>query len=390
MHIIQNLLLTILAGSAGAYIGLRLKLPAGALIGSMVAVLVMNLIWNNAFMPESLRIIIRIAAGALIGSRIQKKDVWALRNTLGSAIVMVVGVLVLSVASGLMVFSLSNLDLATALLASAPGGMSDMSLIADELGADTPKVALLHLVRIMSVLGLFPILLRSVCRRHSRRQAARNTNQEANQYAAHCADQSTNQSTNQSADHCADQSADPALPTAVVSALALGTKVLIGRTMVTLAVGSVGGLLGILAGIPAGAMIGSMLFATGYNILSGKAFVPPKFRRIAQMTIGALIGSSMNMDDVLNLQDIILPGAILIVMMVVLNMCIGYVMHRLTDLDLPTALFSSVPGGLTEMVLIATDFGADTPKVAVLQLLRLMSVIIFFPSLITVLVRLLA
>jgi uncharacterized membrane protein AbrB (regulator of aidB expression) len=40
--------------------------------------------------------------------------------------------------------------------------MSDMTLIADELGADTPKVAVLQLVRVISVIALFPIIIKYI------------------------------------------------------------------------------------------------------------------------------------------------------------------------------------------------------------------------------------
>lgn len=40
-----------------------------------------------------------------------------------------------------------------------------------------------------------------------------------------------------------------------------------------------------------------------------------------------------------------------------------------------TAIFSSTPGGMTELSIVATEMNADSPVVAILQLIRLMSVI---------------
>jgi uncharacterized protein len=46
-------------------VGVRLKIPVGALLGALVFTAVFNIIWDIAYMPEDIRDIARIAAGAL-------------------------------------------------------------------------------------------------------------------------------------------------------------------------------------------------------------------------------------------------------------------------------------------------------------------------------------
>ncbi len=96
-----------------------------------------------------------------IGSRITKKDVKELKTVLSSAVILIITIVILSPGIGIVINRISNLDITTAVFASAPGGMTDMALIADELGADASKVLLLQLVRIIIVINLFPIILAS-------------------------------------------------------------------------------------------------------------------------------------------------------------------------------------------------------------------------------------
>ena len=71
----------------------------------------------------------------------------------------------------------------------------------------------------------------------------------------------------------------------------------------------------------------------------------------------------------------------------IMGLVAAVIISRCTDMDLVTALFACAPGGLTDMALIAADLGADSTKVAGMQMLRLVSVIALYPTIIGWLVR---
>jgi uncharacterized membrane protein AbrB (regulator of aidB expression) len=48
------------------------------------------------------------------------------------------------------------------MLASIPGGAQEMSLLAEDLGADVPKVTLLQTFRYVSVIVVFPTMLSAI------------------------------------------------------------------------------------------------------------------------------------------------------------------------------------------------------------------------------------
>lgn len=157
------------------------------------------------------------------------------------------------------------------------------------------------------------------------------------------------------------------------------------RIIYTLLVGTIGGYLGIKFKIPAGAMIGSMAFVSIFNIFTSSGYVPANFKIIAQIVIGAMIGLNFTMDSILGLKKIIVPAIVLVIGLTTLSIILGLIIHKVTGLDLKTALFSAAPGGLTDMTIMSESFGAQSNIVALLHLIRLTTVLTILPIVIKVL-----
>ena len=61
-----------------------------------------------------------------------------------------------------MVHRFTKLDFGISLLGCAPAGVQEMSLLADDLGVDSTKVAIMHTFRLSSVIAFFPMLLGAI------------------------------------------------------------------------------------------------------------------------------------------------------------------------------------------------------------------------------------
>ena len=158
-------IVTLAAAIIGGLIFHRLKLPAGALFGAMIFVAVINcIIKENITFPAELKIALQIMAGAFIGLNINREFLSVLKTLVIPALVIVVSVILLNLIIGYLLYKIAGLDSATALFASAPGGIMEMILVADSLGADTVKVAILHLVRLLAVLTCIPLILSGLLR----------------------------------------------------------------------------------------------------------------------------------------------------------------------------------------------------------------------------------
>lgn len=144
-------------------------------------------------------------------------------------------------------------------------------------------------------------------------------------------------------------------------------------------VAAIGGIIGIKLKIPAGALIGAMISVAIYNIASSKAAIPSSFKMGAQILVGGMIGLNFTLEAVTGLKKLILPSIVLVIGLTALCLTLGLIISKVTGIDLVTALFSSSPGGLADMVLISDAYGADTTTVALMHLIRLITVVTLMP-----------
>jgi membrane AbrB-like protein len=157
--------LFLMVGAAGGYIGWRLGLPAGGLLGAMVATGVFGLLTGlSSSRPASFQLVAQLLVGTIIGMRISPDIFRILRSVAVPALVSIAALLLVGLAAGLFLSRVGRLDLLTALLASAPGGLADLGLVATTLQANAPVVVAIHTVRIVTVVTVITLLARMFAR----------------------------------------------------------------------------------------------------------------------------------------------------------------------------------------------------------------------------------
>lgn len=132
--------------------------------------------------------------------------------------------------------------------------------------------------------------------------------------------------------------------------------------------------------MPAPGMVGSMIAVGIFNVTIGHAYLPVEIKLITQAISGAFIGVQVYKEDVMQIRKLIKPILLLIVMLTVNTFIVGIVISLITNIDVVTALLSCVSGGVTDMALISLDMNADSSVVALLQLVRLVGTLLFFPT----------
>ncbi len=131
--------------------------------------------------------------------------------------------------------------------------------------------------------------------------------------------------------------------------------------------------------IPAYILVGGILGVSIFNIFTEMAYSPEFNKFFLQVVSGSYIGSTINKDDLKNLKYIIKPTIIMIIGMGMVNIFMGSIIHVVTDIDYLTLLLSTIPGGVTETVLVAQAMNAQVSIVAIMQLFRSVISIIIFP-----------
>jgi len=67
--------------------------------------------------------------------------------------------MILGLSTGFVLHYVFGLDVYTAFLSTTPGGLVELSLLAEALGGDGPRVAILHTLRLITVISVTPIIL---------------------------------------------------------------------------------------------------------------------------------------------------------------------------------------------------------------------------------------
>lgn len=374
------LIVTLAVGMFGGQLAIRLKIPAGMMIGSMAAVAIFSILTPKAIMPSNVKILTQIISGIFIGVKVQKKDIRMLRSILIPVLVSITLMIVLCMGLGFALYRVSRLDLPTALLGCAPGGLVDITMLGMDLEVDIPAISVMHVIRLVTVLSVFPAAFQAIFNRFDK--AKSKTGGDKAIEGAVTEERSKRESP---ANNNKDISGGPLWKKGRrgLTWKSFGNdKEKRLRIAMTAGVATVFGILGKLSGIPAGAMIFSMISISAFNCFTGKGYMPITIKRIAQLLAGALIGSGVTMAAVIELKALIIPVVIILLCYFIINTVIAALLFYIWHFDLRTAFFCCTPGGASDISLMAEEFGGDTVKISLMQTLRSLSVISFYSFLI--------
>lgn len=340
---LPKFLITVLIGILGAYLFLKMRVPAGAMVGAIIFVGAFQIFSGSGYFPKIIKVAVQAIAGGFIGQRIAASDIKQLRLILKPSIQLFLGIVIMSVCTGLLIHHLAPVDIQTALLSAMPGGVTDIALISSDLGADPAQSTALQLVRYLIAILILPQVNMRLC---AHLDKAKHTKEEALQQS--------------STKH--------------------GTR---KQTIYTLLIIAAAGIAGKLSGFPAGALVFPMLSVAAYNVKTGQAYLPKPMKLVAQCCAGINIGVTITLQDILQFRTLLLPVVLVAINCILVNYLLALLIYKTNkEMDLATSLFACVPAGLSDMALISLEQGGDAPKVAVLQLVRYLCVMAFMPSLI--------
>lgn len=332
-----------LAAILGAYLGQRLRVPAGLFIGAMagvgawLAVLGLPEVRTPPLLGQALQIMV----GVLVGFRVSADSLRAGARSLVPAAVLAAVFLASGVAAAVAAVLLTGMSPVTALFAAAPGGLTEMASVGASLGADGPAVAAVHLVRLLLVIfaaGLILARLRSSG--HERPDAAPGRPDEP-------APEPTNGWT---------------------------------RLILIAGAGLAGGVLGlVLTALPAGGVIGALLGSGSARFLAAGDLPEGRFNALVQVYGGAVIGLGLSAEFFRTLAQ--LAGAAFVInsIQMLVWALAGYLLVRAFRFDPRTAAFAAAPGGMGTLIALTGETDADLVTVAFTHLFRLTATIVVVP-----------
>lgn len=335
----------ILTLSVSALMGLlfkKIKVPGGIMVGALVGAAMLSISADMAYMSPMARVAAQITAGAFVGSTISKEDLKHFKRLFKPYAVLLSSMLAVNIVMGFVIHGLSGEDYLTSFLCAVPGGMSDTPIIAADMGANAPAVALLQFFRMVAGVGVFPSIILAATKKES-------------------------------------VSSSSTAKSDVHSSISLANVIL------TMVVASLCGVAGRLTGVPVGTLLFSMLGVLVFQLLTGRGAVPIWLKRVAQILSGAYIGSGLKLADVFHLRVMLLPALALILVYMGNCFFVSHVLHRRFGFSLREAMLIATPAGASDMALISGDMGVSNPDLNILQIARMFTVVCLFPQIINIL-----
>jgi uncharacterized protein len=148
----------------------------------------------------------------------------------------------------------------------------------------------------------------------------------------------------------------------------------------TLAFAAVGGFSLGLLGVPAGYLSGSILLVACASIAGRPMQIPLLPMRILLVLIGISLGAVVTPATLRGMANYPLSIAVLMVAMVCISIAGAAYLRLVHGWDTLTAYLASAPGGLSQVMALAAELGADIRAIAIVQTLRVTIIAVGLPA----------
>lgn len=155
----QKIIFTLFVSITTGYIGLWSKIPAASIIFPMLVIMILNVTTNTCLVTKKEKLIAQILAGSVVGCSITRSTFSSPKTTLLPLFILLTSYFCINFIFSYICKKYHWLDKKSAMFASAPGGATDMALIASDLGADLTKIALIQSFRAIFVVSVMPMLI---------------------------------------------------------------------------------------------------------------------------------------------------------------------------------------------------------------------------------------
>ena len=340
---VRWLALTALTG-LGALAGGAIGLPSPALFAGMLAGIAVALLWpgrdSEPARPGLPRMVLRVSeglVGVVLGTYVELSTLEEIGGHLLAIVLVTLATLGLSVACGLALARLTELDRATAAFGTIAGGASGIIVMARELGADQRLVAVLQYLRVLVVVMLTPVVA-------------------ATAFGGGGAGGTGGIG-----------AAGGGLPGVAFAAVCVGTGLLLARRVP----------------LPAPTLLLPLLVAAVLTVTGapGVAGVPVALQELAFAVIGIEVGLRFTPASLRSAGRILLPALGLIAALLAGSFALALVLAPLAGVSTLSAYLATTPGGLYAVLAVAVGSGADTTFVLAVQVLRLLVMLLAAPAL---------
>ncbi|WP_408010273.1 AbrB family transcriptional regulator [Pseudalkalibacillus sp. A8] len=343
----------ILLSSIGGFLLSFTGLSIGWMIGSLVVATLLSyrkpqfLQTNEQGISKFWTCIGQCLLGIELGQKINLSVMSVFMENSLAIIFMLIMSIIFSIISGYVLWKFSKTDMLTSFYGTAPGGLTAMPSIAEEVGANTAIVSIIQTIRVFLVILMIPMIVSYllVTPHHS------------------------------GAANSALMMAAPEFQF---------TQLFWTFALVFAAWG--GAILGKKLKFPApwtiGSMLGVAIFQTAGSSMVGHdliAWWPTTFMILAQILIASSIGAMFHKNMLIGLGKIVNLALICTIGFILAMFGCSFIVSKLTEITFVTATLAFAPGGIAEMATTSVLLDGDSTFVVAVQVLRIIVVLLFLP-----------
>lgn len=346
-------LFVVLSGAGGFLLSLT-GLSIGWMIGTLITATVLSFTRpkflsipnNKAGIPKYWLYIGQCILGIELGQKMNTTVLFTFRDNWLAISIMLLLSISFSLLAGFILWKYSNLNMLTSFFATAPGGMSTMPGIADEVGANTGVVSIIQTVRVFLVILTIPVLLSSWF-----------SNQVNTEFSNTISSETISLEPNQ-----------------------------LLMTIILVFVAVVGYFFGKYLKFPAPWLIGSMVSVAifksfnplffGHDLL---AWWPHELIIFSQIFIGASIGSRFQKSMFIGIKKTLIISSLCTIGLIFSMLVCAYIVSAITGITFITSALAFAPGGVAEMTTTAVVLKGDPTFVVAVQVLRIIAVCVILP-----------
>ena len=152
------------------------------------------------------------------------------------------------------------------------------------------------------------------------------------------------------------------------------------RMAETFAVGAVGGISFNALHFPAGFLSGAMVAVAAAALGGRPTYVPLRMMQIIMVLVGISLGAVVTPETLHGIATYPLSIAVLIVTMAIVSYVGAYYLQYVHKWDRVSAFLGAAPGGLSQVMSVAAELGADLRGVAIVQTMRVVIVAVGLPA----------
>lgn len=331
-HLVQ--IKTAAVASLGAAVFLWLNLPLPFLMGPMTFCLIAALLGQSLQGAGQLGMAFRTILGVAIGSSITPEILSELPKMAYSLAILPIFILCVAFTSYPLMRRVFKFDATTSYYAAMPGGLQDLLIFGEEAGANLRALSLIHATRVLFIVALAPLLLTAIWQ--------------------------------------IDLVAPPGKPAAETPILQIALLI---------AAGLIGWRVAVRLKMFGASILGPMILTTILSVTGIITQRPPaEMIWASQFFIGIAVGSRYVGLTMMEMRTCVFAGVVNSILLAIVS---GAFIIAITRMGLTAsgldAYLAFLPGGQSEMVVLAIIAGADLTYVVLHHILRIAIIVTIAP-----------